>query len=73
MLRCHVPTNRKKLDWKEHIKTERDYRCAADSGIGWVVFEGLPLTWEEAKKRMNGVRNEVTNEVNNEEGSDGKQ
>ena len=57
MLHAYVPSGKKKLDWKEHIKTKRDYDCAVASGIGWVVFDGLPLSWERAEKILNEENN----------------
>lgn len=48
-----VPTDRKKERWQESIKTERDYNLAVSSGIAWLVFESLPLSWAGCLEELN--------------------
>lgn len=48
-----VPTDRKKERWQESIKNERDYNLAVSSGVAWVVFESLPLTWAGCLEELN--------------------
>lgn len=50
MLHCSTLQRKSKEDWKTWIVTKEDYDRAVASGIGWVLFEDLPLSWEEAKE-----------------------
>lgn len=45
----YIPTGRKQEDWKEHIRTEKDYELAKGSGLAWVIFNSFPFTWVEAR------------------------
>lgn len=47
-----VPTGRVKEDYRLHIKNKRDYDIAVASGIGWVAFGNLPLSWAEAEEEI---------------------
>lgn len=52
MLQGYVPTGRKKEDWKLYIKTKEQYDAAVASGIGWVLYENLPLSWDACLKEL---------------------
>lgn len=45
----YVPTDRVQEDWKDYIKTKKDYDLAVGSGCGWVLFPTLPFSWNEAR------------------------
>ena len=47
-----VPTNKEKLDWRLEIKTKKEYDLAVGSGIGWVLFPALPISWTQAEKEL---------------------
>jgi hypothetical protein len=47
-----VPTGRVKEDYRLHIKNKRDYDIAVSSGVAWVAYENLPLSWSEAEKEI---------------------
>lgn len=47
-----VPTGRVREDYRLHIKDKRGYDIAVSSGVAWVAFENLPLSWEECKKEI---------------------
>lgn len=53
MIHCSTIQYKKKEDWKKHIKTKEDYERATASGIGWLVFDKLPLTWDDCLKEIN--------------------
>lgn len=56
-----VPTERKREDYRLHIKNKRDYDIAVASGIAWGAYENLPLSWKEAEEEIRKF---------NEEGAD---
>lgn len=37
-----VPTDRKKADWRDTIKTLEDYSAVLKTGCAWVWFPDLP-------------------------------
>lgn len=41
-----------KLDWRLEIKTKKEYDLAVGSGIGWVLFPTLPISWTQAEKEL---------------------
>lgn len=47
-----VPTGRIYEDYRLHIKDERDYNIAVASGIAWVCYPDLPLSWTAAKEEI---------------------
>lgn len=47
-----VPTGRVREDYRKHIKSERDYNIAVSSGVAWVAYENLPLSWKEAEEEI---------------------
>ncbi|MGL5013026.1 MAG: hypothetical protein ACRC6V_01890 [Bacteroidales bacterium] len=47
-----VPTGRVREDYRLHIKDKRDYDIAVASGIAWVCYPDLPLSWSEAEKEI---------------------
>jgi hypothetical protein len=47
-----VPTGRTYEDYRLHIKDKRDYDIAVASGIAWVCYPDLPLSWSEAEKEI---------------------
>ena len=47
-----VPTDRKKERWQDHIRCERDYRVAVDSGCAWLLFSDLPFSWKECEEEL---------------------
>lgn len=57
MLHCSTLQHKSKEDWKTWIVTKEDYDRAVASGIGWVLFEDLPLSWEEAKEIIEKEKN----------------
>lgn len=52
MIHGYVPTNKEKLDWRLEIKTKKEYDLAVGSGIGWVLFPTLPISWTQAEKEL---------------------
>ena len=59
MAHGYVPTNKEKLDWRLEIKTKKEYDLAVGSGIGWVLFPTLPLSWSEAEKEILAYQTKV--------------
>ena len=47
-----VPTGRVKEDYRLYIKNKRDYDIAVASGIAWVCYPDLPLSWKAAKEEI---------------------
>ena len=47
-----VPTGRTYEDYRLHIKDKRDYDIAVASGIAWVCYPDLPLSWKTAKEEI---------------------
>ena len=47
-----VPTGRVKEDYRLYIKDKRDYDVAVASGIAWVCYPDLPLSWKDAKEEI---------------------
>lgn len=56
-----VPTSRIKEDYRLHIKNKRDYDIAVASGIAWVAYENLPLSWVEAEEEIRKFNEENQN------------
>lgn len=56
MIHACVPTDRVREDYRLHIKNKRDYDIAVASGIAWVCFPDLPLSWSEAEKEILAYR-----------------
>lgn len=52
MLHCSTLQEHKKENWKDSIKTKRDYDIAVASGLAWVVYDNLPLSWSECLKEL---------------------
>ncbi|UZS00961.1 hypothetical protein [Pseudomonas phage vB_PsaM_M1] len=52
MIHAYVPTGRVKEDYRLHIKSKRDYDIAVASGIAWVCYPDLPLSWKAAKEEI---------------------
>ena len=52
MIHAFVPTGRVYEDYRLHIKDKRDYDIAVASGIAWVCYPDLPLSWFEAEKEI---------------------
>lgn len=52
MIHAYVPTGRTYEDYRLHIKDKRDYDIAVASGIAWVCYPDLPLSWSEAEKEI---------------------
>lgn len=53
-----VPTGRVREDYRKHIKSERDYNIAVSSGIAWVCYPDLPLSWKAAKEEIDKFNEE---------------
>ena len=64
MLRCLVPTDRKREDYRLHIKDKRGYDIAVASGIAWVCYPDLPLSWKAAKEEIDKFNKEKPSESN---------
>lgn len=52
MLHCSTLQEHEKENWKDWIKTKRDYDIAVASGVAWVVYDNLPLSWSECLKEL---------------------
>ena len=52
MIHAYVPTGRTYEDYRLHIKDKRDYDIAVASGIAWVCYPDLPLSWKTAKEEI---------------------
>lgn len=48
-----VPTYRKKKSWQESVTNEIDYDLLASSGMLWVWFPDIPLTWAGCLEELN--------------------
>ena len=59
MLHCSTLQVREKENWKDWIKTKRDYDIAVASGIGFLVYRDLPLSWSECLKELEEENKEV--------------
>ena len=59
MIHAYVPTGRVREDYRLHIKDKRDYDIAVASGIAWVCYPDLPLSWSEAEKEILAYQAEV--------------
>lgn len=59
MIHAYVPTGRVKEDYRLHIKNKRDYDIAVASGIAWVAYENLPLSWKEAEQEILAYQTKV--------------
>lgn len=47
-----VPTKRVKMQWKDLVKTEMDYKSIVATGLGYVLFSSFPSE-EEFKEYLN--------------------
>jgi hypothetical protein len=52
MIHAFVPTDRERVDYRLYVKNKRDYDIAVASGIAWVCYPDLPLSWFEAEKEI---------------------
>ena len=52
MLHCSTFQEHEKENWKDWIKTKRDYDIAVASGLAWVVYDNLPLSWSDCLKEL---------------------
>lgn len=57
-----VPTGRVREDYRLYIKNKRDYDIAVASGIAWVAYENLPLSWKEAEEEIRKFNEERSSE-----------
>lgn len=48
-----VPTERKKLDWKEHVKSLEDYLKLEKTGMMYVLHPDIPSSWKECEEELN--------------------
>lgn len=62
MIHAYVHTGRVKEDYRLHIKNKRDYDIAVASGIAWVCYPDLPLSWKAAKEEIDKFNKEAQNE-----------
>lgn len=50
MIHAQVPIGRKADSWVGNITTREQYNVLVSTGMAWVLFSDLPLTWEECLK-----------------------
>ena len=39
-------------DWMVDIETEEEYDMLVSTGMAWIIFKDLPLSWEQCKKAI---------------------
>lgn len=61
MIHAYVPTGRVREDYRLHIKNKRDYDIAVSSGVAWVCYPDLPLSWKEAEEEITKFNEESEN------------
>ena len=47
-----VPTQKEHLNWRVEITSEREYNICVGSGLGFVLFPDLPLSWKACLKEL---------------------
>jgi hypothetical protein len=57
-----VPTGRKREDYRLYIKDKRGYDIAVASGIAWVCYPDLPLSWKAAKEEIDKFNKESSDD-----------
>ena len=50
MIQAYVPTSRKPNSWVGNITTQSQYNVLVSTGMAWVLFADLPLSWEACEK-----------------------
>jgi len=59
MLHCSTLQEYEKENWKDWPQTKRDYDIAVASGLAWVVYDNLPLSWSECLKELEEEKKEI--------------
>lgn len=52
MLKCLVPTDRERVDYRLYVKNKRDYDIAVASGVGFLSYYNLPVDWRVAEQEI---------------------
>lgn len=52
MIHAYVATDRKREDYRLHVKNKRDYDIAVASGVGFLAYYNLPVDWRVAEKEI---------------------
>ena len=63
MITGYVPTGRKPNSWVGNITNKSDYKVLVSSGLGWVMFPDLPLSWEECAMILEVLNGEKEKEI----------
>jgi hypothetical protein len=66
VIHAYVPTGRVKEDYRLHIKDKRDYDIAVASGIAWVCYPDLPLSWKATKEEIDKYQMSLNEEKSGE-------
>ena len=59
MIQGYVPTGRKPNSWIGNITTQSQYNVLVSTGMAWVLFADLPLSWEECERALKEKEKEI--------------